>query len=580
LNETGKNFILQNFESDEETKKNAVDFNPKYLSKEANAIREKLKSRQLRTDPSKPFELKEDKEKNNLNNINNTCNNNDHNYQNSPSLKKAYEIEKKSCTKTYNTNYKNYYNYENLTTSPLRRFNINKSNSCDNYSNMDLDSLSNESRSTPNISEIFDSKNQLNLGEEEIRKLIPKNLVKQYKFKTDEEVKKHINKILNKKPIINQDKKIIENKNNENKKFNVNTNTQTDYNNILKEGNKTNRGFFNWKSNIKNKEYLKYNMNKTNNMIKHDLEFNNTRKNHIGNLIKFDKNVEKDNLKLNNKPNKLKNKINSINMENNEVFKNQTICSNDSCIKFDDKEYILCQNNPEKIGQDKSSSKLTELDKIIKNNINFYEIIDNKAFLLNEYKNSNFFNKFNFFEKNKKFKNELKKQMFKKNYFNSRNPSSDNSFAKTNFDDRKKSNTKDNLLSFKNLREKKFDLTYEKTFEYDRILKDNIDVMRSLFPSKNKNKAITSNFAFKGILNINDNLKYTGTNNTVNLHSNENTNLKNTKNDVNNQYNDKDILVENQNNKAKITSQNIDLNNEKIRKINPILIGKYIITDI
>ena len=53
--------MIQNLNFDEDTKKNEVDFNTKYLTKEADLVREKLKSRQSRKENNRNLQPEQEK---------------------------------------------------------------------------------------------------------------------------------------------------------------------------------------------------------------------------------------------------------------------------------------------------------------------------------------------------------------------------------------------------------------------------------------------------------------------------------------------------------------------------------------
>lgn len=147
-----------------EKQKNLIDFNSKYLINEANALREKLKSRQSRTDSSnKPI-------------LDSPCENNF-------ILKDTNDTENLNVRNTKQLNLKNLISNEENNNIYSNTENLN------NTIKIGLEVEFNESGSTPNLSEILDSENELNLDKEELRKVVIKNLAKQYNFKTDEEIK-------------------------------------------------------------------------------------------------------------------------------------------------------------------------------------------------------------------------------------------------------------------------------------------------------------------------------------------------------------------------------------------------------
>lgn len=548
--------------------KNIVDFNTKYMTNEANALREKLKSRQSRADSSKQFALKEEKENNLLSNNN----------QNNVFSKETNETDNKIFTKSYNTNFNNYHDNKNIRTASNKKkniVNINKSDGLNESIKTGLDVELNYSGSTPDLSEILDSRNKLNLKDEEMQKLIKKNLAKQYNFKTDEEVKNQINKLFSKKSN-NKNKKPNENKDINNNKINVNKKDSGI------ENNKNKPGFFN--SNQKNN-------NNNNNKLKN--EESPTRKNHIGDLIKFEKNSEKEKLAMYNKINNVKIKLNNMNIENDENDEENSVSSNDSLMQYVSNVYKLRQKSTERARQDKTKSKLTELDKIINNNNNFNEIINKKASLLSEFKNSNFFNKFKFFEKNN---NNSNNKLKRRNHSNLRNASYDNSFInnknvsfiKNNFNQNTnniKNNSNGNdkiILTAKEIKQRKLDELYVKNINYDKILKNNIEIMRNLFPNKKKKiiKPLNSSTAYNGFFNVKDEVKYSSRNSVLHLESNNNTNLFNTnltnfKNNSqcnNNTINNKENYLNSEYNQTDNSIQN--KHNEKKNKVNPISIGK------
>jgi len=382
-----------------------------------------------------------------------------------------------------------------------------------------LDVEFNESGSTPGLSEILDSDNDLNLSEREMKKLIKKNLAKQYDFKQDEDVKNQLRRLKQKdkaafkeeaeeekkeEKLTNKDLKRIDaagESNNLLNKKKINS-ENTHKKSAIELNNKTKSSFFTPNSNQREK-----------------YPDSPRRKKYIGELITFDNNnnnnAQKQTLaKLKAAASAVKNNLKHLKIkinpnENLQLDKEETadideisFSSNHSLMEQVTKIYKMGHNssgsliavsnlkdnnliNNEKEGKLKTNSSKNE--NIYNKRLNHEYKQNIKAILKSELKNSNFFHRFKLFENNNlKNKNNLRNFINENISKKNNNPNVKN---KENSNNNYKLSHQDKIyLTAKEVKHKKLDELYVKSINYDKILKSNIDIMKTLFPNKNEKK--------------------------------------------------------------------------------------------
>lgn len=474
---------------EEERKKNTIDFNTKYMTQEANTLREKLKSRHSRGDSTnRLFPVVTSNAENNI--FSKETNETE---INKLTLKTANNLTRNLKNENTNTNQFNKLN-------PLHSREL-KNKECsvldeDKSIKVGLDVEFNQSGSTPALSEILDSENDLDLSESEAKKLIKKNLAKQYNFKQDAEIQNQLYQ--------------LKQKNKKNLKEDKNACTKDQK---INENNNSNNPNSNKKGLIEGKN-IKVSLNNQNNKEKY--EESPKRKKHIGELIGFDKDSQRDKLAH------IKNKLKSLKIEtytNDNLDKEETVedkelsfSSDNSLMRQVSKIYKMRQKSTEsliamadpqenKFHKINSDGKFKTISKYPNNNISALESkIGKKAMLMSEFKNSNFFHKFKLFENNKNLKNKMNSS----HHSNLRNSSLENSKfnnsknlgLNSNIDNQNTTNNNSNyksnqdkiFLTAKELKQKKLDELYVKNINYDKILKNNLDMMRNLFPDKKGKK--------------------------------------------------------------------------------------------
>lgn len=564
------------------------------MTQQANALREKLKSRQSKADSiNKCFPSVMINAENNIfsKETNETENN-----------KILTKISTNNFTKNLFSNANSKNNIFNSLNNEENK-DLNQNNILNYSIKVGLDVELDESGSTPGLSEILDSDNDLNLNESEIKKLIKKNLAKHYDFKQDEDIKNQLWRLKQK------NKTDLEAKNFSNK--DLNNNNINGNSNIPNSKNHLNQNFIdaNKKSAIEANDKTKTLFCSPTSNQKEKCEESPKRKKYIGELIRFDSsknNGEKKNLAkikdaaeaaatANNKHKNLKINTNEnlhftkedTEEENYDENDEISIASDNSLMKQAMKLYNMHQKGPELLNvmNNKKLFNLNHLcsEKKLKtksylkanyDNDNFSkglcldDKINRRDMLMSDFKNSNFFHKFKLFEKNN-FKN---KNNSANNYPNLRNSSYDNLYNNNN-----KSSNKQNkiFLTAKEKKQKKLDELYVRNINYDKILKKNLEMMKNLFPEKKGKKASKDFINFRSThngfsQNINEeNIKNWSRNNVLGLESNENTESVNTHANNNIYSNNNNINYNTNNNNVEINIRtDYECNEETINNSN------------
>lgn len=538
------------------------------MTQEAKNLREKLISRQSRVDSTNnPFPaLTSNAEKNIFS-------------------KETNETENKIDTKTYPKLTKNFI-MSDIKNNKKTLYDEDKSNSDlfeDRSIKKGLEVEFNDGESYPNLSEVLDSDNDLNLNEDETKKLIVKNLAKQYNFKQDEEVRIQLMKLKkkNKQEKGNKDKKELNNNNNDN--LNNLNNKKDNYHNrdnkqLTVEANKTKSSALIPSTNQKDK-----------------IEENNKRKKYIGELIRFDSFSERNGLgrqkfgkfESKNLNSKIDNLINEETLNNNDL----SISSNNSLINQVKKIYKIHKKNTESFNarSNVKNNRLLNSNKINKNeNKNsFNDKIQTKAVIINDFKNTNFFHKFKLFDNSDKKLN-LRKDSHIGNFSNenSNNNKGKSIFNKNYHHNPNKKFQESEFLTEKEIKEKKLDEQYVKSIDYDKIMKNNLEKMKNLFPGRKHKKNSKDFDAFRKthfvlFKNLNDELKHSSRNSILIPESNNNTqSIYNVNNNDYNNFNSEIKIQYNYECNAETynhiqNERNAFRKNEKLDKTNTELLGKY-----
>lgn len=451
-------------------KQNDIDFNVKYLSKEAANLREKLKSRISHS------EVKGDSSNSN----------------NQPPQFNDYkpEIERNINEKVSEEN-NIYQKQERLMIKTNHKF-------------KDGLGVKLNDESIPNLSIILDSENELNLNESQMKKLIIKNLKKQYNFESNQDIQTHL------KSIISRSNNFREKENQANDKAVIMKKIKPQ----KTEDENNNKLFFarDNKKNLKisgSKVKPRFFQNEDKHKMPNKIPCNCPTKKYVGELINFDNNKNKKN---NKKPTQLN--IENANMaeaENEkELSSDQNDESDDSLMECMKNMYKKQQNRSESpIGDGNEKSIVEKDDKHIENEVKKLKSdpFGSKASLMNEFKNSNFYNKFKIFQTDnfKKAKNKNNTSPQRKHLEDKKTTTNNKTFSnfKNVFSIKggKYGNPmnnysefiKKNKLTKKELHNKKLDDLYIRSIDYDKILKQNITLMKSLFPLKKaNNKCLTS----------------------------------------------------------------------------------------